>query len=375
MKIAINTLSFRATGGGITYIREILSRFRETDHKYIVFVPPNRDILRDIPGKKIEFREVGTSMSSIPALIFYEQLLIPSLVWREGIDVLYSPVDIAPLLSPCPVVLMIHNPNPYFINDFHTNSQKLKFRLQRALTKISVKKSDRVIFVSEFSKDIIGTKLGVPDQKRQAILHGIDSNPFRDGEVDQSVNNRIRELSPFILTVSTVHRHKNYEVLLEGYANVSRKIKEKYPLVIVGRIADKEYFQELNDSFSFIGKDVHFLGGIPSGSLEYAYGNAKVYAFPSKLETFGMTLLEAMNYSIPIIASNSTAIPEIVEDAALYFSPDDPQEFTTKLTRILEDDALADQLIESGIERLDHFSWDQNVEQLVTAFENVAEEK
>jgi glycosyltransferase involved in cell wall biosynthesis len=84
---------------------------------------------------------------------------------------------------------------------------------------------------------------------------------------------------------------------------------------------------------------------------------------------FGHTLLEAMTYDLPVVAVDSAAIPEIAGDAALYFDPENPDELTNKLETVLLDDETVAQLIGAGKTRLEHFSWDKNVQQLVETFE------
>lgn len=377
MKIAINTLAHRTSGGGITYLKNILPRLATTEHEFVVFVPADRDVLGDPTASNIEFHEVDLPMTIIPVLLWYEQLVLPYQLQRLDVDVLYSPADIAPLLPPCPVVLAIRNPNPYFTREVHTGWLKVKFRVQRALTKLSAQRADRVLFVSEYSQNLINDKLNLDPAKCKTIHHGINPETLRSGSPEHStVGDLLDEYAPYVLSVSTIHRHKNYDCLIEAYAALPQSIQSQYPLMIVGRAADQQYYDELLSLVSELGltDDVVFAGEVPYEDIGCLYREASVYVLPSKLETFGHTLLEAMTFGIPVVAADSTAIPEIAGDTACYFAPDEPEALADELARVLEDDEVASQLVKNGHDRVEHFSWDRNVQQLVETFEEVYEE-
>lgn len=377
MKVAINTLAHRTSGGGITYLKNILPRLAKTEHEFVVFVPADRDVLGDLATSNIQFHEVDLPMTIIPILLLYEQLVVPYQMRRLDIDVLYSPADIAPLLAPCPVVLAIRNPNPYFAQEVHTGWLKVKFRIQHLLTKLSAQRADRVLFVSEYSQNLINDKLNLDPANCKTIHHGIDPESLKGSSPEQStVGDLLDEHAPYVLSVSTIHRHKNYDCLIKAYAALPKSLRSQYPLMIVGRAADQQYYDELLSLISELNlmDDVVFTGEVTYEEIGYLYREAAVYVLPSKLETFGHTLLEAMTFGIPVVAADSTAIPEIAGNAARYFAPDDPESLANELARVLEDDEVANQLVKNGHDRVNQFSWDRNVQQLVEKFEGVYEE-
>lgn len=378
MKIAINTLAHRTSGGGITYLKNILPRLAETNHNFVVFVPEGRNALQEPSAPNIKFRRVSLPMTMMLILVLYEQLVLPYQLRKLDVDVLYCPADIAPLLASCPIVLAVRNPNPYFTERVHSGLLRLKFLIQRGLTKLSARIADRVLFVSDFSRDIVRDQLSITASKCETIHHGIDPQALRDCDPDSSsVKGLLEERAPYVLSVSTIHRHKNYHNLIQAYAALSPSVRSQYPLVIVGRPADEQYYEELTTLVSDYGlaDDIVFAGEVPYEDVGCLYRGAAAYVLPSKLETFGHTLLEAMVFDVPVLAADSTAIPEIADDAALYFSPNDPKDLETKLMQVLNDKELINRLVTNGTERLKHFSWDRNVEQLVAAFESAGEER
>jgi len=376
MKIAINTLAHRTSGGGITYLKNILPRLANTEHEFVIFVPQDRNKITDISEPNIVFHHVNLPLTISPVLLLYEQLLLAYKIQKQNIDLLYSPTDIAPLMAPCSVVLAIRNPNPYYTRQVHEGWPKIKFLIQKKLTWVSTMIAARVLFVSDFSKKIVNEKIDINQEKCETIYHGIDPEPIHARSLeDSSVTATVEEHSPYLLTVSTIHKHKNFECLIEGYAKISRELRSKYPLLIAGRNADEKYSDHLSSLVVEHGleNEVFFLGEIPYEDIGCLYEGATAYVLPSKLETFGHTLLEAMTFDLPVLAANSTAIPEIAGEAASYFDPNDPDDLATNLQRVLTDETLKSQLVQNGNEQIKQFSWDRNVKQLLQTFEKVNE--
>ncbi|RKX93552.1 MAG: hypothetical protein DRP84_08245, partial [Spirochaetes bacterium] len=355
MKIGLSILSYKSAGSR-TYIKNLLPKILEIDREnhYFLFVDTRLDLsdLQNYPNLTII--RFNISPPNLFIRFFYEQLILPIKLYFMGIDVLYCPTDMGCILSPCNIVLAIRNPNPYFnYNRIKwTRLNKIKFKIQKFLTWLSTKKAKKVIFVSNFSKYIIRKQLNIPPQKTFTVYHGVDANIFRNPQkVDKQFKERIDELKEYILSVSTIYPHKNYEVLIKAYSRLPKNIKDKYTLVIAGGISSPTlYFQKLEGMVRKLDiKDrVVFLGEVAYGNMPYLYQRASVFVLPSILETFGHTLIEAMAAGIPIIASDSTAIPEITNNAALLFDPHNPDELAYKICQVLNNKALSSNLVSKG---------------------------
>jgi glycosyltransferase involved in cell wall biosynthesis len=120
------------------------------------------------------------------------------------------------------------------------------------------------------------------------------------------------------------------------------------------------------------GDRLHLLGPVPYRELPALYQQADAFVFPSLIESFGHPLVEAMASGIPIAASNVTALPEICNDAAVYFNPEDIHDAVEKISQILTDRSLREQLVNQGRSRASEFSWEKTAKKTLALFQNVS---
>jgi len=123
-----------------------------------------------------------------------------------------------------------------------------------------------------------------------------------------------------------------------------------------------------------INDSVHFLGKVPRTMIPYMYANAAVYVSPSKLESFGLTVLEAMASGTPVVAADATTTPEICGDAASLFAPEDATSLADAIRTVLSDDDWATELTERGLDRVDQFDWERTASETKALLNRVLEE-
>jgi glycosyltransferase involved in cell wall biosynthesis len=121
-----------------------------------------------------------------------------------------------------------------------------------------------------------------------------------------------------------------------------------------------------------VGDRVRFLGFVPNRSLPAVYSAAECLLYPSAVETFGLPPLEAMGCDLPVIASDRTAVPEIVGDAAITIDPDDIEAFSAAITSVLDDADLRRALTARGRRRLRRFSWDRSASETLGVLREAA---
>jgi len=324
MRIAINALSAR-TGGGISAFLNLLPALHEADknNEYLVYVSADqREIISCIPKG---FKTVTLNAPGNPyARVLFEQLVFPALFIFHGIELLYSVGNTTILLATCKIVLLIENASPYSHLNRHKGSDTIRNFFLRMLTWFSVKRADAIRFVSENSKDIIASRLKIPLQKCFVIHHGFKNEAgARDSGKPVDGN--------YILYVSTVMRHKNMEQLIKGFHLFSESTGYKGKLLITGGIHDQGYYKNLKLLCASLGiqEKVIFTGSIEFRKIGNFYSGAEAFVFPSVEETFGMPVIEAMGYGVPMAVSEAPRnglkkelfIPfqEFCGDAALYF--------------------------------------------------------
>ena len=137
------------------------------------------------------------------------------------------------------------------------------------------------------------------------------------------------------------------------------RYEEPLRLRLIGAPANPDYFDSLKQRIADqkLGDLIEMSGGAPPEEVLEMMGRAAIYLVTSQLETFGLTMFEAMGQGLPVVASDATCHPEVCGDAALYCDPHDPVDVAEKLHRVLSEPELARDLRAKGYERLKGFSW------------------
>jgi glycosyltransferase involved in cell wall biosynthesis len=291
------------------------------------------------------------------------------------IDVLYAPAEVAPLLGRFPVVLGIQNLNVYTPNVIGRNwLERLRLRGLRALAHLSARRACAVIFVSEWARRFIAPQLHIPRQKQWVVHHGVNPAFLRatvtaEGSAHALLEEKTKERK-MILAVSNLAPHKNYEVLLKSISLLPGKLRDNVLLVVVGKALEPVYTR-IRDLISELKleENVWFVGKVPHRELGLFYRKANVFVHPSREETFGLPVLEAMASGLPIICSRAGALPEIAGEAALYFDCNDAQSLTNLITQVLSDPGSVSGKASYGLQRVQAFSWERTAEKMIQIFQ------
>lgn len=182
---------------------------------------------------------------------------------------------------------------------------------------------------------------------------------------------RMRELygvtKPYVCTVGTLEPRKNLKALLEAVAIERRSGAPPFQVLVAGKVGWKNGALHAALRRSAAAPDFHFLGFVPTEHLPLLYSGATAFIFPSLYEGFGLPPLEAMACGAPVISSNAPCMPEVLGDAALYFSPREPAELAGAITRVLADGSLRSRLRAAGLRRAATFTWQRSARMLRAA--------
>lgn len=384
MKVLIDALSARE-GGGVTYIRHLLPALadrRASDEFHVLLSRRYQyDLIRRLPSN---VQPAVVDLPATPLLLRwrYVQRKVPNLLQIDHFDLLFTPTEIGAVRPPCPHVAMVRNLNIYAplstIPDARARWNILGHRITREpLAYLTLSKADRLVFVSEASRQQVIRQLRLDRSKARVVHHGVSTtfHPSNRSSVEEKLHlpSQLRT-RPYLLIVSAMAPHKNYETLLAAFA-ISAREKDivQVDLAIAGGIGDQPLYELLKAQVRAKGIEdrVHFLGHVEHDNLPSLYRNALAFILPSRLETFGLPLVEAMASGTPVIASDLPVCREISRDAALYFNPDHPSELVDRIGLLLRDPVLVKSLSEKGIRRAKEFSWDRTASQLVQIFHEV----
>jgi len=368
MRVLIDGTMARA-GGGYTYLVNILPRLAAlaTDHQLRVLVRSERLAAAIRPARNLEVEllpEVG--LAGRLHFTFREAARVAQ-AW--GADLYFSAGETAPLASPCPTIASFRNPNVFSsLDQGWSLRERLRLRALRDLARLSARACDRILFVSEDSAGWIGDAIGLAPEKRAVVHHGIDPAAWAatpKGPVHPW---------PYILSVSSIYRYKNFVKLIEAYALLAKRRRDIPDLVIVGDDQDPEYARKMEAARAAtrsLAEHIHILGEVQYADVPAWYAGAELFVFPSYLETFGHPLLEAMASDVPVVAADIPAFREIGADAAFYADPHSAQALSGAMEDALFVAAAREMLIKRGRERVLEFSWERSAERLVTLFSEV----
>jgi glycosyltransferase involved in cell wall biosynthesis len=343
LRIGMNLLFLLpgAVGGTEIFVRNLLDSLARLDRTNEYFVFRNVETDPGIVPSQENFVDCPQPMraASRPARIAYEQTLLVLEILRRRIDVVFNGGFTAPLLCPIPMVTVFYDLQ-YKVHPEYFRAFDLLF--WRMLLPASARRSRRIVAMSEAARGQLDRYYPWCRGKIDIVPHGIEAR-FSDIAISRKPS-----ASPaFILAVSTLGPHKNYERLLEAYARY-RVAHPTVRLVVAGiKGTQTDRLAELRDRLG-LTSDVTFTGWIPREALYELFERATAFVYPSSFEGFGIPVLEAMAAGIPTACSAIPSLLEIAGDGAHFFDPNDVGEIAAALADVTDDDALRERLARAG---------------------------
>ena len=207
----------------------------------------------------------------------------------------------------------------------------------------TMRNADGLMTISAFSRSEISRHLHVDPERISVVYPGLDKP--QEGTYPTPLDRS------YALYVGATEKHKNIGLLLDAWD----RLESDLPLAIVGRPGRDHAW--LADRAANSRGRVLIIGSVDQAQLEAWYRNAAVFLFPSLTEGFGFPPLEAMQRGVPVIASRAGSLPEVLGDAAAYFSPTDPAEVVTRLDEVLGDAKRRAEMIGKGREQAAGYTW------------------
>jgi glycosyltransferase involved in cell wall biosynthesis len=371
MKIAISVLS-GISYGGLTYFKNFIPALAKVDktNEYHIFVQKGNSLSSMINQANFLFHECQFNTQSGFMRHFWEQLIFPAELRKRKIDIIFTAKNANILLAPCKTVISIQNMEPLCYNRYKNDWRLDVFSMLRGiLTRISIKRADRVIAVSQYTKEYLERFFPGANVKLDVIYNG---NPITHKTLKPDA---YRDKSSFLLTASKFVTYANQLNLIKGYSLLCQERKDILSLWLVGGIHDVTYFRKIVTLIKEKGltEKVKILDFIPHERLMELYSRAFAFVFPSTLEACPQTLIEAMACGVPIATSNVSPMPEICQDAAIYFDPFDKEDIARKINMLLTDCNLRKRLRERSLVRCQFFDWEKTAIETVRSFKKVCE--
>lgn len=370
MRVGINALgAITQDTGGRTYLYyfiKTLASMRRAD-TFVLFVSSEReDLWGNLPSNFVRVIIPFTALRS-SLKVLGEQLALPVVMRRYRLEAMYYPGNFLAPLGMRKNVVAIRSLLYYHYPD---QVGPLRLAYRKLLSALTVRLAYRIIVPSADAKEDVVRFLGADPDQIVVIPHGIDARGFQRPIQPEELKTVLGRygLAPggYLLFVSALWPYKGLDTLLKAYALCRQRRTTTLRLAIVGKgIAANASYRETLDLVRQLGQTDHvaFLGHCDHDELRYLYRGAAAFVLPSRYESFGHPLLEAMASGTPVISARRHAIPEVVGDAAVLIDPDNVDDLAESIQRVLDDSALRTALVQKGHERVKMFSWERAVRQ------------
>ncbi len=293
---------------------------------------------------------------------------------KENVDIFFAPSSfIIPAILPGKIktIVTVHDLVAFL---FPSNHNKKATLIEKLFLKRAVKNAAKVLTVSQNTKRDLLEKFELPDNKIEVVPCAA-GDEFIPLEKSSLINFQRQTNLPkdFFLAVGTLEPRKNYVNLIRAFALFTEKFPH-YHLVIVG--GKGWNYEEINEEIlnNYLSKKIHMLGYISSPSLVKLYNCAKALVFPSLYEGFGIPPLEAMKSGCPVIASNTSSLPEVVGDSAILVNPESHLEISDAMVYLATNPHKAQELSQKGLTQAKKFSWNNSAKLLLKVIKETGRE-
>ena len=342
-----------AKTGSRTYLVELINPFKEAAPNDITLIElnPFLPVIR-IKGK------IGKIFKHLQ-FICWKQFSLPFLARCKSCDILICTDYFLPLLKGNMKHLVVFHDAFFWEYPHHYNEFWLKLFQHWAVP--AAEKADCVIVPSNYVKAKLEKLLNTSPSNIKVVFEAPKTFTFIEQE---KILLKIQACTPYLLHVGALSKHKNLPFLIEAFEKATSLNYSNWHLMLIGGAPDS---MNNNDAEAIKKKilalglkhRVHLLGYLPDESLTSYYEHASGYVFPSYNEGFGLPMLEAMRFQLPLAAANNSCLPEIGKDGAIYFDPFNISELSFAIQKIMAGDPAIIDAVHRQPQVLASYSWQQ----------------
>lgn len=355
------------TGGMEVAARELIPALiaAAPDVRFTAFINREAAAVKDGPwGELLPAVTVPVNARNRVQWVLGEQALLPRLASRAGVDLVHSLASTAPVRGRFRRVVTVHDLIYARYPEAHAGVRDMGMRV---LVPLAVRRSHRVIAISQSTRTDLTELLKTPGGKIDVVPQGIGmlgrvvALPTAQTRARFDLGER-----RVLLSLSAKRPHKNLLALIDALALIP---SDRRPLLVLPGYPTW-HEQELREHAASkrVADDVRFLGWLDDETIEGLWSVANAFVYPSLYEGFGLPVLEAMARGVPVACSNSSSLPEVAGEAALLFDPHDPQEIATAVERLLNDPTEAERLRRAGVERARGFTWERTARHTLESY-------
>jgi glycosyltransferase involved in cell wall biosynthesis len=365
------------TGSG-QYLRHLLAALqaRAPEHRLTLVVPAHVTTLEALPPQ-VDVLPMPLRFGGHLAKVWFEGRSFPRAVARLRADIAHVPYWGPPLRSPAPLVCTVLDVIPLLVPEYNAG---LRSRLYTSLVRAAARGADRLLAISAEGQRQIAARIGIAAERvtvtplaADKVFHP-EQGAARDGEVRARYG--LDDVDDFVLYLGAYAIHKNVRQLVAAYTYVAQGLGPGVPLALAGHTPDAWGTPRFPDLPAYVAElgltpYVRWIGPVDEADKPALYRLARVFAFPSLLEGFGLGPLEAMASGTPVVACEASAVPEVAGDAAFLVPPGDSRAMGGAILALLTQPELSALLRNRGLARARDFSWRATAEGTLAAYEQV----
>lgn len=361
MNIVINAVFMHKKPRGVGRVsNNILKKIAEKDkvnQYYICYGKWQEYDFLNIKNDNFHFVELDIPSNAF-IRNFYLAFVLPFKILKYKPSV-YHLMDTSPLyLKTCPTISTIHDLAEFTVPDKYN---RIKCFLRKIYVKRQAKNSDLVLTVSNYTRNELIDRFKLDENRVRVIYNFFEAprNCFPDAN---------KPYKNYFLMVGELERTKNVGMVVEAFSNINDLFEEDFKLIIVGKPGN-DYNNILKKINLCSAKDfIELRNYISDSELFDLYNNAFALIFASLFEGFGLPILEAMSFGVPVISSNVTSMPEVAGKAGLMFNPYQPEQLEDCMLSLYKNPDRRKKMIQQGYAQIERFKPDEIIQQLLKIY-------
>ncbi len=365
IRVAIDIRDLKlATTGSLTYLEAVVHEFQKgrPGFEFLFFDTNYAPYLGSNPFLKIREHI---------RFFIWKQITLPLKAYQHQCDIVFCTDYFVPIFSfKFATIPVFHDA---FFKEYPAHYNRLWLVLFNFFGLWGAKKAKAIVVPTHYAAERVAACYGLAAQKIKVVYEAPKIT------LDQTA--LLNELDPslpliegkYILHVGTFDKRKNIPFLIKAFKALVQQGHTDLKLVLVGS-SNKKMNSDASNEIHALADDpvlkdkIILTGYLDRGNLLSMYKKAFIYVFPSINEGFGLPILEAFKFEIPLLIANNTCMPEVAGDAAIQFDPYDVEDLVCQLKRLMQDDSLRSDLIQKGNKRLQDFNWEKSCNQLLDIF-------
>lgn len=383
MKVVFDFRKYDGVVGGVEQgVIQITKYITSIDHSVVILCKRSRleqveNVFKEHQNLKIIPLDVSTHAMSLKN-VKLDSNTIQDVASSEKADIIHFFYNWSfPFRKKAPSILTVHDVIPFTFREAMGLFRNI-FLYKPGIRK-ACRLNDIIATVSDYSKQDIAEKVGVPFEKIKVVPNGLREVNPKDPSLEIELKNRFAINEKYVLNVGGIHERKNIVKLVHAFAGLVNHRGYSGKLLITGNVSGAPYQRKMKKicdaSVRETGMEnrIVFTGYVSEQELDSLFRMAGILIYPSLYEGFGMPILEAMKMGLPVITSNITAMPEVAGGAAYLVDPNSIEDMTSAMSEVLQNKILREEMIEKGLGLVHPYTWKNVSERYLELYQEIIE--